>query len=477
LEGIGYQTVIYDNNLTDPGDPDTTLIELVVGNGFHLSNFFIQTIYDICAIRSPLAQVCNNVRIHDVFFEVAGRAYYGYRGFGFQLYDCFLNGQTADNHLVDLFGTTDVYIIRNWLYRGKRAINIVDGGISQTPHNIHIGDNILEVQGEEVIWIDAVRTGVAFAYIHDNFIQSAGDQLSAYQNTGAIHIAGLSSTFIPTSGFPVSMHDNHLDDINWLDGIRVEGCHLADIHDNFMAGVERSGIYLLDCSATNAHDNSLVFPDGDNVGDAIAVVGTGDRNRLHDNLFINYPSQNKQWRYAISLTASTVTNTMIYGNDYGDPAGYATGVLNDVGTDTQIFLPSDPTYGDNFTGAAGAGTGAGAASNTATFSQSGTLAVGTGTFKLPFTIDATIISVMLGVATSPTGADLIIDVNKNGTTIFTTQANRPRVVASDADGIGAETTPDVTSVSQGEYLTVDIDQIGSTVAGADLTVVIEWRPA
>jgi hypothetical protein len=71
--------------------------------------------------------------------------------------------------------------------------------------------------------------------------------------------------------------------------------------------------------------------------------------------------------------------------------------------------------------------------------------------------------------TSPTGADLIIDINKNGTTIFTTQANRPRVTAGGVTGTG---TPDVTTLANGDYLTVDVDQVGSTVPGANVTVQI-----
>ena len=111
------------------------------------------------------------------------------------------------------------------------------------------------------------------------------------------------------------------------------------------------------------------------------------------------------------------------------------------------------------------------------FTQQGVLATGTGVSKLPFTMNASIVSVLLAVDTSPTGAALIVDVNKNGTTIFTTQANRPTVPDADADGVGAEATPDVTSITAGEYLTVDIDQVGSTVAGSDLVVSVEWTPA
>lgn len=83
----------------------------------------------------------------------------------------------------------------------------------------------------------------------------------------------------------------------------------------------------------------------------------------------------------------------------------------------------------------------------------------------------TISNVFLMVETAPTGASLIVDVNKNGTSIFaTTPANRPTIAASGTSGTSG--TPDTTSVADGDYLTFDIDQVGSTIPGSDLLVVI-----
>jgi len=82
----------------------------------------------------------------------------------------------------------------------------------------------------------------------------------------------------------------------------------------------------------------------------------------------------------------------------------------------------------------------------------------------------TIREVFLAVGTAPTGAAVIVDIHKNGTTIFTDQGNRPQVAAG--DNTGTTTTIDVASWADGEYLTAHIDQVGSTVAGADLVVHI-----
>ena len=108
----------------------------------------------------------------------------------------------------------------------------------------------------------------------------------------------------------------------------------------------------------------------------------------------------------------------------------------------------------------------------AVFSLSGAATTGTGTLRYPISFPATIHNVLVSAGTAPTGADLIIDVNKNGTTIFTTQTNRPTIAA----GVNASSfaIPDVTSLATNDYITVDIDQIGSTIAGSDLVVVVTF---
>lgn len=86
----------------------------------------------------------------------------------------------------------------------------------------------------------------------------------------------------------------------------------------------------------------------------------------------------------------------------------------------------------------------------------------------------TVIGAWAAANTAPTGATVFtVDVNKNGTTIFTTQGNRPTVVASTNGGV-MSATPDVTSVADGDYLTVDVDAVGNTVAGADVTVGVVY---
>lgn len=104
------------------------------------------------------------------------------------------------------------------------------------------------------------------------------------------------------------------------------------------------------------------------------------------------------------------------------------------------------------------------------WAYAGTIAVTTGKSRWYADRAYTIQKVRASLGTQPTGAAVRIDVNKNGTTIFTTQGNRPEIAVS--TNTDEANNPDVTALAAGDYLTVDIDVIGSTIAGGDLTVQI-----
>lgn len=104
------------------------------------------------------------------------------------------------------------------------------------------------------------------------------------------------------------------------------------------------------------------------------------------------------------------------------------------------------------------------------------LAVTSGVHKTVFILpngaaSAAIEGARMMVGTAPVDASLIVDINKNGTTIFTTQGNRPTITTGNTDS-GAITAPDVTALANGDYLSVDIDQVGSTTPGKNLVVVL-----
>ena len=84
-----------------------------------------------------------------------------------------------------------------------------------------------------------------------------------------------------------------------------------------------------------------------------------------------------------------------------------------------------------------------------------------------------IVEVCGSVVTAPTDASLILDVHVDGTTIYTTQGNRPTAATTVKDTTEAA-APEAGGVVEGSVIEVFVDQIGSTIAGSDLTVAITY---
>jgi hypothetical protein len=82
--------------------------------------------------------------------------------------------------------------------------------------------------------------------------------------------------------------------------------------------------------------------------------------------------------------------------------------------------------------------------------------------------------VQVHVGTAPTGQDLIVDVNDDGATIFTTQGNRPTITAGANDDTSAAADGG-TAIAKDSVITIDVDQVGSGTAGSDLTVHVRGR--
>jgi hypothetical protein len=151
----------------------------------------------------------------------------------------------------------------------------------------------------------------------------------------------------------------------------------------------------------------------------------------------------------------------------------------DTGDGGQFFLTNLLSTGAN-DGQFAAADGAGGITwenqfgglDTAKYFIDGRLAVQTGVggaYIVPRAM--TIRAVYIYCATIGTASSTIVDVNKNGTTIFTTQGNRPMLAYTDLDGVGRG-VPDVTTLNEFDVLTVDIDQAAPVAAG--LTVMVAF---
>jgi predicted aconitase with swiveling domain len=105
------------------------------------------------------------------------------------------------------------------------------------------------------------------------------------------------------------------------------------------------------------------------------------------------------------------------------------------------------------------------------FQSVGVLTAAAGKAFVVAPYGGTIKKIAARVGATSAGSSILVDINKNGTTIFTTQANRPTIAAASVVATLAG-TPEVLTFAAGDLLSVDIDQIGSGTAGSNLGVAV-----
>jgi hypothetical protein len=96
------------------------------------------------------------------------------------------------------------------------------------------------------------------------------------------------------------------------------------------------------------------------------------------------------------------------------------------------------------------------------------------TFRMPYAM--TVTAVRSSVTTAPTGSTLVVDINEGGTSILSTKLSIDATEKTSTTAATAAVISD-TALADDAEITIDIDQIGSTVAGAGLKVWIIGRRA
>lgn len=102
-----------------------------------------------------------------------------------------------------------------------------------------------------------------------------------------------------------------------------------------------------------------------------------------------------------------------------------------------------------------------------------TTALTAGTAKVTFRMPAavTLTAVRASVTTAPTGSVLTVDINEGGTTILSTKLTIDATEKTSTTAATAAVISDASLADDAE-ITVDIDGVGSTVAGAGLKVLL-----
>lgn len=94
-----------------------------------------------------------------------------------------------------------------------------------------------------------------------------------------------------------------------------------------------------------------------------------------------------------------------------------------------------------------------------------------GTFHFAPAFAGTITEVYLMAKTAPgAGKTLTVDVNLNGTTIFTTQASRPSIAGTDTED--TSDAPDVDTFAKNDEFTIDVDVSTAATSVADAILLI-----
>jgi hypothetical protein len=138
------------------------------------------------------------------------------------------------------------------------------------------------------------------------------------------------------------------------------------------------------------------------------------------------------------------------------------------GSGIAITAADDPTDEEvDITIAAVGGGGEGVTSATIVWNSKIQIAAGQVSRRIYLPWDCVIDNVYVSVPVAPTGT-FIVDVRKNGTTIFPTSP-KPRVTAGNL--VGDNYAPDITSALEKDYLTVHIQQLGGVTTGRVLVYI------
>lgn len=233
-------------------------------------------------------------------------------------------------------------------------------------------------------------------------------------------------------------------------GFTEYGIWLVGGDNNIVTGNEihrigKHAIFVDDSNDNLIHDNEIVAAGQLTTNTYSGVFLTSASANSVQGNHIRKGSLTNKPLYGIRIDTSTCENNRVSDNDIRDASNAVGDEFSDVGTNTRGWelIEVDQRIG------------------TLTASSSGVRRRRLGR-------DCVLGKTLVDVNTAPTDASVLVDVHKNGTTIFTTQASRAAVLTGTFAATSA--APDVKSGLAADYLTVDIDQIGSTVAGADLVV-------
>lgn len=248
-----------------------------------------------------------------------------------------------------------------------------------------------------------------------------------------------------------------------VDGTKLDGIEsLADVTDT--ANVTAAGA-LMD-SEVDADIKTLALPANTTIT-AFGAALVSDLNAAEGRATLSVEIGTDVQAWSAALDAVTGTNT-------GDEAAASTTVSGiqenattaevDTGTSTTRTITPDALTGSAPTIAATNLTSVPFEIGVAISDETTDLTTGTAkiTFRAPFAM--TLTDVRSNVNTAPTGSTLIVDINEGGVSVLSTKLS---IDAGELTSTTAATPPVISdaNIADDAEITIDIDQIGSTIAG------------
>lgn len=184
------------------------------------------------------------------------------------------------------------------------------------------------------------------------------------------------------------------------------------------------------------------------VGDRVHVVGFTNAG---NNIFVG-------------IVTAVVAGQLTIGGTDGD-------TIVDEAAGNSVTITKWTTRRTTASALAGAGTLPNESFVVAASDESTALTTGTAkvTFRMPYAF--TLSAVRASVTTAPTGANLVVDIKESGVSIFSTTLS---IDAGEKTSTTAATPAVISDANLADdaEITIDITQIGSTVAGAGLKIYL-----
>lgn len=365
------------------------------------------------------------------------------------------NSTTGALHFASASGSAVIWVTGNDIDNGTQpGIKFLDGRYSIIDDNFlrawgGVGidiDRVIVSDSESFIVTDnkfanvAAGTGPGIRINDTSFAVVADNQFYSFDDT-AVRVQGGSETALISRNLIVGSVPNGIDKIHidQSDDVVVDRNHIVE-----------GGIHIEDSNYAQVTNNVQEGAHTPTESYNIKLSGTTERATVQRNIYTGTRLGGGETTIEDGvLIEAGVTETKIRDNELS----YAQLRVTDNGSST-LDVGLIPVRIED---------------------RSATLTTGSGAQPVPWIGTAEIESVRATVGTSPTGSDeVIVDVNVNGSTLWTAQGNQPAITPAGTDS-GLVFPEQNAILSDGDIITVDIDQVGDGTAGGYLTVTIYIR--